>query len=129
MAAASGLSGPSPVTLGPAPPGKKRRQLSHERRNAARAGRANGLTMCIAFPGRVLALDETDAVVEIDGRQRRASLRMRTDVTVGDWVLVGAGSVVRRLEADEAAQLISTLRAAIASTDARLAAMTQGGSS
>lgn len=85
--------------------------------------------MCIAFPGRVLALDEPDAVVEVDGRQRRASLHMRTDVAVGDWVLVGAGSVLRRLEADEAAQLISTLRAAIASTDARLAAMTQGGSS
>lgn len=84
--------------------------------------------MCIAFPGRVLAIDEADAVVEIDGRRRRASLRMRTDVAVGDWVLVGAGSVLRRLDADEAAQIGSALSAAIASTDARLAAMTQGGS-
>lgn len=84
--------------------------------------------MCIAFPGRVLAIDDVDAIVEIDGRQRRASLRMRADVAVGDWVLVGAGSVLRRLEADEAAQISATLKAAIASTDARLAAMTQGGS-
>ena len=88
----------------------------------------DGLTMCIAFPGRVLALDAADAVVDVDGRRRRASLRMRADVAVGDWVLVGAGSVLRRLEADEAAQISATLKAAIASTDARLAAMTQGGS-
>lgn len=83
--------------------------------------------MCISFPGRVLAVDQADAIVEIDGRQRRASLRMRADVAVGDWVLVGAGSVLRRLDPDEAAQISSTLKAAIASTDARLAAMTPGG--
>lgn len=83
--------------------------------------------MCISFPGRVLAVDQADAIVEIDGRQRRASLRMRADVAVGDWVLVGAGSVLCRLDPDEAAQISSTLKAAIASTDARLAAMTPGG--
>ena len=83
--------------------------------------------MCIALPGRVLALDDDDAVVEMDGRRRRASLRMRADVMVGDWVLVGAGSVVRRLDADEAARITTELKAAIASTDARLAAMTPGG--
>lgn len=82
--------------------------------------------MCIAFPGRVLAVDQGDAVVEVDGRRRRASLRLRADVAVGDWVLVGAGSVLRRLEAAEAAEIDTTLRAAIAATDARLAAMTQG---
>lgn len=67
--------------------------------------------MCIAFPGRVVAIEEADAVVEIDGRRRRASLRMRTDVGVGDWVLVGAGSVLRRLDAREAAEISSILKA------------------
>lgn len=85
--------------------------------------------MCISYPGLVLQIDHDAAVVDIDGRRRRASLRMRADVAVGDWVLVGAGSVLRRLEADEAAQISSTLRAAIAPTDARLPAMNQGGSS
>lgn len=83
--------------------------------------------MCIAFPGRVLALDPPDAIVEIDGRRRRASLRMSAHVQAGDWVLVGAGSVLRRLGAEEAAEIAKTLKAAIASTDARLAAMTPGG--
>jgi hydrogenase assembly chaperone HypC/HupF len=84
--------------------------------------------VCIAFPGRVLAIDEADAVVEIDGRHRRASLRMRADVAVGDWVLVGAGSVLRRIEADEAAQISETLKTAIAATEARLTAINPGGS-
>ena len=83
--------------------------------------------MCIAFPGRVLAVEATDAIVDVDGRQRRASLRMQPGVAVGDWVLVGAGSVLRHLDAREAAELSTTLKAAMASTDARLAARTAGG--
>ena len=66
--------------------------------------------MCIAFPGRVLAVDDADAVVEIEGRTRRASLRMRADIVVGDWVLVGAGSVLRRLDAREAAEISAILK-------------------
>ncbi len=69
--------------------------------------------MCIAFPGRVVEVDLTDAIVEIDGRRRRASLRMRTDVVVGDWVLVGAGSVLRRLDAREAAEINAILKPAM----------------
>jgi hydrogenase expression/formation protein HypC len=84
--------------------------------------------MCIAFPGLVLAVDQADAVVDVGGRRRRASLRLRTDVAVGDWVLVGAGSVLRRLDAAEAADIRTTLQAAVAATDARLATMTPGGS-
>lgn len=69
--------------------------------------------MCIAFPGRVIELDLTDAIVEIDGRRRRASLRMRADVVVGDWVLVGAGSILRRLDAREAAEINAILKPAM----------------
>lgn len=69
--------------------------------------------MCISFPGRVLAVEDDDAIVEIDGRRRRASLRMRADVAVGDWVLVGAGSVLRRLDAREAAEISLLLKPAM----------------
>jgi len=69
--------------------------------------------MCIAFPGRVVAVEEADAIVDIDGRQRRASLRMRADIVVGDWVLVGAGSVLRRLDAREAAEICLLLKPAM----------------
>lgn len=83
--------------------------------------------MCIAFPARVLALDPPDAIVEIDGRRRRASLLLHPATAIGDWVLVGAGTVLRPIGADEAAALTQTLKTAIASTDAAMAAMTRGG--
>ncbi len=59
--------------------------------------------MCIAAPGRILALDDGTAVVEVGGRRRRASLLMTPNVEIGAWVLVAAGNVVRRIDAAEEA--------------------------
>jgi hydrogenase assembly chaperone HypC/HupF len=83
--------------------------------------------MCIAFPGRVLAIEDAGAVLEVDGRRRRASTLLHPEVLVGDWVLVGAGTILRRLEADEAAELSRTLTVARASTDAPITASNPGG--
>jgi len=83
--------------------------------------------MCITFPGRVVVVDEAGVVVEADGRRRRASTLLEPSTAVGDWVLVGAGNVLRRLDADEAGELTRTLTTARASTDARAAMPSRGG--
>jgi hydrogenase assembly chaperone HypC/HupF len=83
--------------------------------------------MCVSFPGQVIAIDGDDAIVESDARRRHASLRMQSDVAVGDWVLVGAGSVIRRLDPTEATELHDILAAAKASLDRPPAAPTTGG--
>ena len=70
--------------------------------------------MCIAYPARILALDAESAVVDLAGRTRRASLLMTPDVEVGEWVLVAAGTVVRRIDAAEARDLAAQLDAAVA---------------
>jgi hydrogenase expression/formation protein HypC len=70
--------------------------------------------MCIAYPARILALDPGSAVVDMAGRTRRASLLMTPDVEVGEWVLVAAGTVVRRINASEARDLESRIDAAMA---------------
>jgi hydrogenase expression/formation protein HypC len=54
--------------------------------------------MCLTFPGRVVTLDEDGATVELEGRPRRASTLVVPDVEVGDWVLVGAGTILERLD-------------------------------
>jgi hydrogenase expression/formation protein HypC len=74
--------------------------------------------MCLAFPGRVLEVSANGALVETAGRTRRASLLMAPDVAVGDWVLVAAGSIVRRIEAREAADLAAELERAMSVTSA-----------
>jgi hydrogenase assembly chaperone HypC/HupF len=76
--------------------------------------------MCIVAPGRVIAQHGPDVLVDQDGRHRRASTLLVDDLVVGDWVLVGSGAVLRRLEAAEALELLDTIHAAeaIAAADA-----------
>jgi hydrogenase assembly chaperone HypC/HupF len=69
--------------------------------------------MCIAQPARILAIEDGQAIVELDGRRRRASMLRAPVVAVGDCALVAAGSVLRRLDAAEAAALADLLRPAL----------------
>lgn len=70
--------------------------------------------MCIGFPGMVVAVDELGATVAQDGRLRRASTLLIPDIAPGDHVLVAAGSIVERLDANEAELIRATLLEAIA---------------
>ena len=70
--------------------------------------------MCVAFPGRVTAIDAGGATVDTEGRQRRASTLLVPDVAVGDWVFVAAGTIVDRLDPEEAVMIRATLLEAIA---------------
>ncbi len=72
--------------------------------------------MCISSPGHVLAVDESGATVALDGRIRRASTMLVPDLAIGDQVLIAAGTVIRRLDPVEAADLEALL--AIARDDA-----------
>jgi hydrogenase assembly chaperone HypC/HupF len=68
--------------------------------------------MCIAFPGLVVAVDASGALVETGGRRRRAATMYLPSVAVGDWVTVAAGTIVERLEPDEAATIRELVRIA-----------------
>ena len=71
------------------------------------------IEMCLGFPGRVIELDADGAVVETDGRRRRATTLYLPDVAVGDWVTVAAGTIVDRLEPTRAAEIQDLLCKAI----------------
>lgn len=70
--------------------------------------------MCVGFPGKVVAVDEFGATVDQDGRLRRASTLLIPDIALGDHVFVAAGSIVERLDPDEAELIRATLLEAIA---------------
>lgn len=84
--------------------------------------------MCLTFPGRVVEVGPFDAIVETEGRQRRASTMLLRDVAVGDWVAVGAGTIVARLDANEAAEITALVReaAALEAADLGMALTTEG---
>jgi hydrogenase assembly chaperone HypC/HupF len=68
--------------------------------------------MCIEDPGRVVSVDGEAAVVAIGGRRRVLAGLLVPDNAPGDWVTVLAGTIVERLEPDEAAEIVERLRAA-----------------
>ncbi len=63
--------------------------------------------MCLAIPYKVLEVKEDSwAEIEVAGTKRRVSLQLLPEVEVGDWVLVNLGSVVAKIEEDEAREIM-----------------------
>jgi hydrogenase assembly chaperone HypC/HupF len=68
--------------------------------------------MCLSAPGLIVAIDPSGATVETDGRRRRANTLVLTDLAVGEWVYVAAGTVIERLAPDEAEAIRTTIDSA-----------------
>jgi hydrogenase assembly chaperone HypC/HupF len=68
--------------------------------------------MCLTVPAEVIAIDGDEAVVRVDGRLRRANALAVSDLAVGDRVILAAGSVMARLDADEADEIERLVRVA-----------------
>jgi len=63
--------------------------------------------MCLAIPYKVLEVKENSwAEIEVAGTKQEVSLRLFPKVEAGDWVLVNLGSVVAKIEEDEASEII-----------------------
>ncbi|MDO4581031.1 MAG: HypC/HybG/HupF family hydrogenase formation chaperone [Bacillota bacterium] len=61
--------------------------------------------MCLAIGGTVVSVNEDMAVIDYNGLRKQASTRLLPDTAVGDEVLVHAGFIIQKLNADEAAEL------------------------
>jgi len=68
--------------------------------------------MCLDFAAQVVSRDGDVAVIESEGRHRRASTLLMPDVAVGDWVYVAVGTIIERLDPAEAEQINNELRTA-----------------
>jgi len=68
--------------------------------------------MCIAFPGKVITIDENNfAVIEIGGVTREVSLDIMDEpVGVGDYVLCHAGFAIRKVDDEDARERLDMLR-------------------
>ncbi|MCL6521539.1 MAG: HypC/HybG/HupF family hydrogenase formation chaperone [Firmicutes bacterium] len=60
--------------------------------------------MCLAAPGRVVAVDRERqmATVEYFGNEREVGVALVPEVQVGDFVMVHAGEAIEIVDADEA---------------------------
>ena len=62
--------------------------------------------MCLAVPVKVLKIEDLNAVVELGGLTRQASLMLVPDTRVGDYVLLHAGFAIQKLDEKEAEETI-----------------------
>ena len=66
--------------------------------------------MGIAWPMRIVELLESPyATAEIDGINRRVSLRLLDNVNVGDHVLVHAGFAIEKIEREKALEQLKIM--------------------
>ena len=65
--------------------------------------------MCLSLAGRISRIEGEQALVDVDGRERRVSLALLVlegePVAPGDWVLVHTGFAVSLLDAAEGSEL------------------------
>lgn len=70
--------------------------------------------MCIAVPAKIVSKDHRNAVIEVDGVRREASLALVPEASVDDWVIVHAGFAIQVLDEAAAMETLALLREAAA---------------
>lgn len=67
--------------------------------------------MCVGVPMQVVSIDNDNAITEIDGVRREASLMLLADeIKVGDFVIVHAGFAISRLDEEDARETLAMMR-------------------
>jgi hydrogenase expression/formation protein HypC len=70
--------------------------------------------MCLAVPGKITELREESGVpmarVDFGGVSREACMAYLPEAVVGDYVLVHVGFAITRVDGDEAAKTLATLK-------------------
>ena len=69
--------------------------------------------MCLGIPMKIISIDGTDIVAEVDGVKRNASLMiLDEEVDLGDYVVVHAGFAISKLDEAEALETLELMREA-----------------
>jgi hydrogenase expression/formation protein HypC len=66
--------------------------------------------MCLAIPMRLVEIDGTAGVAEVDGVSRQVRLDLLPEVSLGDYVLIHAGLAIARVDPDYALETLALLQ-------------------
>ncbi|BCG46323.1 [NiFe] hydrogenase metallocenter assembly protein HypC [Citrifermentans bremense] len=71
--------------------------------------------MCVGVPMQVISIEGDQALTEVDGVKREASLMLLDqEVKVGDFVIVHAGFAISKLDEEDAKATLELMREAFA---------------
>ncbi|MBU1170967.1 MAG: HypC/HybG/HupF family hydrogenase formation chaperone [Proteobacteria bacterium] len=68
--------------------------------------------MCLAVPGKIIAISETTATIDMEGNSITADISIVPDAVVGDWAIIHAGFVIQKYDEHEALETLKLLREA-----------------
>lgn len=66
--------------------------------------------MCLAIPGKVIKINDTEAVIDYDGVTKIADICLMEKVIPGDLVLVHAGFVIQVLDLKSGEELKKAMK-------------------
>lgn len=65
--------------------------------------------MCFAIPGKVVSVDREELIVDYEIEKRKV-VCLLDDVREGDYVIVSAGFVIKKVPEDEALETIEIIK-------------------
>ena len=68
--------------------------------------------MCLAIPSKIVEIENSMAIIDVEGVRRKASLLLLDDAKVGDYVIVHAGYAINKLDEAAAMESLDLLREA-----------------
>ena len=75
--------------------------------------------MCLAIPSKITKIENSMAVIDVDGVRRECSLLLVEDAQVGDYVIVHAGFAISRIDETVALETLALLKEAAALMEAK----------
>lgn len=63
--------------------------------------------MCVAVPGKVIALNGDMAVLDFWGIEKEVSTALLDNISIGDYLLVHAGCAIQKIDTEEAEEIIN----------------------
>ena len=70
--------------------------------------------MCLAIPSKITKVENSMAVIDVDGVRRECSLLLVEDAQVGDYVIVHAGFAISKIDEASALETLALLKEAAA---------------
>jgi hydrogenase expression/formation protein HypC len=73
--------------------------------------------MCLAIPAKIVSMDDNMGTVDMAGIQKKVSLILLEEPTVGEYVIVHAGFAIHQIDEDVAMESLKILREAASLLD------------
>ncbi len=65
--------------------------------------------MCLAIPAKIVSIKDKEAIIEIGGIKREASLWLTPEAKIGDYVLLHTGYAIAVLDEEEARETLALI--------------------